>query len=139
MKNNFSLTQNMQISKETAYVGLSDASGTDCEVEKLSQNYVLRRIDDLERYLKKDERLVQYILSITPIINSYFPQNKKYLTYCIDPEFSDLNQAVICVIGNDSSFEEEHDLMNRLNSEILHLDEFSVEVKSSVAVRMWWL
>jgi hypothetical protein len=50
-----------------------------------------------------------------------------------------LNPALICVIGNDSAFEKERELMNRLNEELLYSSEFSVHVKSLISVRLWWL
>ena len=105
----------------------------------LSKYYILRKTDELKEYLKRDERLIQYIKFITPIIRKYFSERKIYLTYCIDPEFEELNDVKICVIGNDSSFEDEHELMNNLNDELLHSTEFPVEVKSLLSVRMWWL
>ena len=62
-----------------------------------------------------------------------------YLTYCTDPEFKELSSARICVIGNDSMFEDEHELMNELKKEIIYSTEYPVEVKSLISVRMWWL
>lgn len=136
MNRNFSLAQNMQISKENAYVcGTDDLDN----LKKLSKEYNLRKIDELKKYLQKDGRLVPYILSIAPTINNYFPEHGKYLTYCMDPEFSELSQAVICVVGNDSSFKEDHELMNGLIDEILSSTDFPVEVKSMISVRMWWM
>jgi hypothetical protein len=88
--------------------------------------------------MKKDDRLIPYIHSITPLIKEYFPNHRKYLTYCIDPEFEELNCAKICVIGNDSLFEEEHALMNRLKKEIIYSTDYPVEVKSLISVRLWW-
>ena len=89
--------------------------------------------------MKKDDRLIPYIHSITPLIKEYFPANERYLTYYIDPEFEELNHALICVIGNDSAFEKERRLMNQLNEELLYSTEFSVHVKSLISVRLWWL
>lgn len=108
------------------------------EFEKLSKDYTLRRTNELKEYLKKDERLISYINTITPLIKEYFPENKIYLTYCVDPEFEEeLNRAKICVIGQDSLFEEEYKKMNELEDEILNLTEFPVQVKSLISVRLW--
>ena len=139
MQQKFSQRLEMQIPKENTYTGAVKMPNIDDELEKLSKYYILRKTDELKEYLKKDERLIQYIKFITPIIRKYFSARKIYLTYCIDPEFEELNDVKICVIGNDSSFEDEHELMNNLNDELLHSTEFPVEVKSLLSVRMWWL
>lgn len=52
------------------------------EFEKLSKDFALRRINELKEYLKKDERLIAYINTITPLIKEYFPENKMYLILC---------------------------------------------------------
>lgn len=139
MNHHYSQKLEMQIPKENTYTGLTKTPNIDSELEKLSKNYSLRKINELREYLKKDNRLVPYIHSITPLIKKYFPNKKIYLTYCIDPEFEELNSVKICVIGNDSLFEEEHALMNALNEDLLYSTEFPVEVKNLISVRLWWL
>ena len=139
MQKNYSQRLEMQIPKENTFVGLTNTPSINHELEKLSKNYTIRKSDELKEYFEKDERLIPYIHSITPLIKEYFPDKKIYLTYCIDPEFKELDQAIICVIGDDSSFEEEHALMNALNDELLYSTEYPVEVKSLIFVRMWWL
>ena len=139
MQKNYSPRLEMQIPQEHAYIGLVNTPNIDAELNKLSKNYTLRKVDELKEYFGKDERLIPYIHSITPLIKEYFPDRKMYLTYCIDPEFKELNRARICVIGNDSLFEEEHELMNKLKKEIIYSTEYPVEVKSLISVRMWWL
>ena len=57
----------------------------------------------------------------------------------MNPEFEELNHAIICVIGNNSLFEKEREMMNRLNDELLYLTDFSIDVKSLISVRLWWL
>jgi len=111
--------------------------GQNREFEKLSKDYTLCKINELKEYFKKDDRLIAYINTITPLIKKYFPENKMYLTYCVDPEFEELNRAKICVIGHDSLFEEEYRKMNELEDEILNLTEFPVQVKSLISVRLW--
>lgn len=138
MQQNYSQRLEMQIPQENAYIGIINTRNIDADLEELSKNYTLRKTDELKEYLQK-ERLIPYILSITPLIKEYFPNKKIYLTYCVDPEFKELNNAKICVIGNDSLFEEEHELMNKLKKEIICSTEFPVEVKSLISVRMWWL
>ena len=46
---------------------------------------------------------------------------------------------MICIIGQDDLFEEEHKQMNNLIDEILYSNEYPVEIKSLISVRMWWL
>ena len=139
MQQNYSKRLEMQIPQENTYIGLPKTQPMDNELERLSKDYTIRKIKELKEYLKKDERLIPYIHSITPTINKYFPNNQKVLTYYIDPEYKELNRAMICVIGIDDLFEEEHELMNYLKKEIIHSTEYPVEVKSLISVRMWWL
>lgn len=139
MQEEYSQRLQMQIPQENRYIGIANTPNMDSELEKLSKNYNIRKISKLKEYLEKNERLIPYIHSITPVINKYFPNNQKYLTYYIDPEFKELNCAIICVIGTDDLFEEEHAKMNNLIDEILYSTEFPVETKSLISVRMWWL
>lgn len=46
---------------------------------------------------------------------------------------------MICVIGKENKFEEEHDKMNALTDDILYSTEYPLEVKNLISVRMWWL
>ena len=98
-----------------------------------------KKIDELKEYLEKNGGLIPYIHSITPLIKDYFPKNELCLTYYIDPEFEELNHALICVIGKNSLFEKERELMNQLNDKLLYLTDFSTDVKSLISVRLWWL
>lgn len=139
MRQNYSQRLEMQIPQENTYIGLANTTNMDQELDNLSKDYTIRKIGELKEYMKKDDRLIPYIHSITPLINDFFPDNERYLTYYMDPEFEELNHALICVIGNDSLFEKERELMNQLNEELLCSTEFSVKVKSLISVRLWWL
>ena len=139
LRHNYSQKLEMQIPQENIYTGLEIKPTIDEELKELSKYYSFRKINNLKEYLKKDERLIPYIKSITPTIMEYFPKHRKYLTYCIDPEFKDWDSVKICVIGNDSLFEQEHELMNKINDEILNSIEYPIEVKNLISVRMWWL
>ena len=89
------------------------------EFARLSKDYNILKISELNEYMEKYDKL--------------------NLTYYIDPEFEELNHAIICVIGNNSLFEKEREMMNRLNDELLYLTDFSIDVKSLISVRLWWL
>ena len=137
MQQNYFQRLEMQISQENINTGLENS--LNYELEKLSKKYNLRRVNELKEYIVKDEMIIPYINSITPLIMEYFPDNKRYLTYCTDPEFEELSKAKICIIGNDSLFEEERELMSALNDEILYLKNYSTHVKNLISVRLWWL
>ena len=139
MHRNYSQRLEMQIPHENKYAKLTDTQNINQEFVKLSKDYDILKINKLNKYMKKYDKLIPYINSITPLIKDYFPKNKKYLTYYIDPEFEELNHAIICVIGNNSLFEKEREMMNRLNDELLYLTDFSIDVKSLISVRLWWL
>ena len=139
MQKNYSQGLEMQIPQENTYTGLENSVNLNNELEELSKKYHLRRVEELKAYIVKDNRIIPYINSITPLIIEYFPDNKRYLTYCKDPEFKDLSKAKICIIGNDSLFEEERELMNVLNEKLLHMKNYPSHVKNSISVRLWWL
>ena len=139
MHRNYSQRLEMQIPHENNYAKLTETQNINQEFVKLSKDYDILKINKLMKYMKKYDKLIPYINSITPLIKDYFPKNKKYLTYYIDPEFEELNHAIICVIGNNSLFEKEREMMNRLNDELLYLTDFSIDVKSLISVRLWWL
>lgn len=138
MNQNYSQRLVMQIPQENTYTGLENSLNINQEINKLSKDYKLRKISELKEYLTKNPQLIPYINSITPLIKESFPKNKKYLTYYIDPEFEELNKAKICVIGNDSLFETEREMMNDLNDKLLHMN-YPTYVKSLISVRLWWL
>ena len=139
MQQNYSQRLEMQIPQENTYTGLENSLNLNYELEKLSKKYNLRRVNELKEYIVKDEMIIPYINSITPLIMKYFPENKRYLTYCTDPEFEELSKAKICIIGNNSLFEEERALMSTLNEEILYLKNYPTHVKNLISVRLWWL
>lgn len=129
----------MQIPQENTYTGLINSRNMDKELANLLKDYNILKIDELKEYLEKNDGLIPYIHSITPLIKEHFPKNKLYLTYYIDPEFEELNHALICVIGKNSLFEQEREIMNQLNDELLYLTDFSTDIKSLISVRLWWL
>ncbi|MEE1149730.1 hypothetical protein [Methanobrevibacter sp. UBA212] len=139
MQQNYSQRLEMQIPQENTYTGLTKTKNMDKELANLSKDYNILKIDELKEYLEKNGGLIPYIHSITPLIKDYFPKNELCLTYYIDPEFEELNHALICVIGKNSLFEKERELMNQLNDKLLYLTDFSTDVKSLISVRLWWL
>lgn len=139
MQQFYSQRPEMQIPQENTYKRLEIMRNLDAEFKTLSKNYLINKKNELIKYIKKHDELIPYLKTITPLINNYFPNNKKYLTFCKDPEFKELNQAMICVIGQDSLFEEERELMKSLNNDILYLNEFPINVKNLISVRLWWI
>ena len=57
------------------------------EEGKITREEIEARVEELKAYIVKDNRIIPYINSITPLIIEYFPDNKRYLTYCKDPEY----------------------------------------------------
>ncbi len=136
MRQNYSKKLEMQIPQGNTYTEPINRGNIDAELAILSKNYDIRKRNELKEFIKKNNRLIPYIHSITPDINKYFPNHEKFLTYYTDPEFKELNSAMICVIGKKNKFEEEHNKMNALTDDILYSTEYPLEVKNLISVRM---
>jgi hypothetical protein len=66
MRQNYSQRLEMQIPQENTYVGLANTRNMNQELENLSKDYILRKIDELKDYMKKDDRLIPYTLDYSP-------------------------------------------------------------------------
>ena len=68
MQKNYSQGLEMQIPQENTYTGLENSVNLNNELEELSKKYHLRRVEELKAYIVKDNRIIPYINSITPLI-----------------------------------------------------------------------
>ena len=68
MPKNYSQGLEMQIPQENTYTGLENSVNLNNELEELSKKYHLRRVEELKAYIVKDNRIIPYINSITPLI-----------------------------------------------------------------------
>lgn len=97
MRGNISPRPEMQIPPENAYTGLNIAKNFDEEFDRLSGNYELHNTSKLKSFTKKHENILGYIHELTPIIEKYFPNYGKFIEFCEDPEFSDLDFVMIYI------------------------------------------
>ncbi|MBQ9161528.1 MAG: hypothetical protein IJ122_09480 [Methanobrevibacter sp.] len=137
MNNNFSLRQNMQIPQKRAYVGLEFGNNLDEEIEELSKHYEIHNIHQVKDFIRKNEDLVEYIKSITPIIDKHFPDNKKCLTFCEDSEFEELDDITIFISCFKADFDRDWKQLDVLEKELCYLDGFSTKLKGLISVDLW--
>lgn len=96
---NYSQGLEMQIPRENAYTGLAIRPDFDDEFDKLSENYAINQINDVKCFIEKHENILEFIHELTPLIDEYFPDYRKIIEFCKDPEFSDLDFIMIYVDG----------------------------------------
>ena len=80
MKQYLSQKLEMQIPQENVFTGMEIMKDFDKRFEELSKNYNIRKKEALRSYLEENKELISYMEFITPLVNQYFPNNKKYLT-----------------------------------------------------------
>ena len=78
---NFSLMHNMQIPQENVY-NIIKIRNPDENIEELLKNFEIHKPQEVKEFIEENNELVQYINSITPLIDNYFPGYKKCLTFC---------------------------------------------------------
>ena len=120
-------------------VGMVDVLNFDDALEKLSKKYNMKNRNEVEKFLKNHSELIQYIQKITPLIHDYFPNYQKCLVFRPDPEFDDLDDVAIYILGKNSSFKEEREKLENLNKDILYITDVSTQIKRLVSVGLWWL
>lgn len=136
MYQNFSLRQNMQIPQENIY-NTSRVSSPDENIEDLSKYYEIRKPREVKEFIKVNNKIIRYIYSITPLIDSHFPGYKKCLTFCKDPEFDELDDITIYINCLKSQFDAEWKKLDELEKELFYLDGFSNQTKGLISVDLW--
>lgn len=135
MKHNFSQRLEMQIPQENAYTGMKIMKNFDEKFEELSKNYSLHNVKQLKTFIKKHENILDFIHGITPLINKYFPNYKKSIEFCEDPEFNDLDFVMIYI--NCSIYEKDRKTLEKFKNEPLYMSKFSKKINGLVCVGLW--
>ena len=136
MYQNFSLRQNMQIPHENVHV-TGTAGNSDAEIYALSKNYQIHKPPELKEFIKDNAQLIQYINAITPLINNQFPNYKKCITFCKDPEFDELEDVTIYINSFKEDFDRGWKKLDELEKELFGIDEFSNKIKGLVSLDLW--
>lgn len=136
MYQNLFLRQNMQIPQENVYNPIT-ISSLDKNIEDLSKNYEIHKPQEVKEFFEDYDELVQYISSITPLIDKHFPDYKKCLTFCQDPEFEELDDITIYIHSFKSQFDTDWKKLDELEKELFYLDGFSNQTKGLISVDLW--
>ena len=116
-------------------IGMIEVIDFDEEFEKLSDNYTLQDKEKIKNFIKNHENILSYIHEITPLINNYFPHYQKIITFCEDPEFSELDFVMIYIKG--FSYDEDYKNLKRFENEPLFLSKFSRNINGLLCVDLW--
>ena len=136
MYQNFSLRQNIQIPQENVNNAIK-ISSLDKNIEDLLKNYEIHKPQEVKEFFEANNELVQYISSITPLIDKHFPGYKKCLTFCQDPEFGELDDISIYIHSIKSQFDTDWKKLDELEKELFYLDGFSNQTKGLISVDLW--
>ena len=109
----------------------------DDEFEKLSDNYDMHDSDDVKRFMEKHEHILGYIHELTPLINRYFPNHEKFIEFCPDPEFSDLDFVMIYIAAQESDYDSDYELLKKFKNEPLYMSKFSKDIRGLLCVELW--
>lgn len=135
MQKNYSPRLVMQIPKENAYTGLSIKPDIDEEFERLSKTYDIHEIHSVNSFIEQHKNILGFINEITPLINDYFPDYKKIIEFCKDPELNELDFIMIYIEG--ISFDEDYEKLKKFKNEPLYLSKFSKNINGLVCVELW--
>lgn len=135
MQQNYSQRLEIQIPKENNYTGLNIEKNSDDEFDKLLKNYEIRDSEKVKNFIGNNEDILDYIDEITPLINRYFPNNRKFIEFCEDPEFSDLDFVMIYI--ECSIYEKDKKILAKFKNEPLYMSKFSRNIHGLVCVELW--
>lgn len=125
----------MKIPQGNVYTGLSITGTFDDNFDNLSPNYDMHNKDKVKSFIKKHTEILDYIHELTPILNEYFPNHEKFIEFCEDPEFSDLDFVMIWI--ECSIYEKDKIILDQFKNEPLYLSKFSRNIKGLLCVELW--
>ena len=118
------------------HVNGSDRNSS-ADMDVFSKNYEIHNPNELNEFIKNNVQLIQYITAITPIINNHFPNYKKCITFCKDPEFEELDDVTIYINSFQSDFDNDWKKLDELEKELFGIVEFSNRIKGLVSLDLW--
>lgn len=104
--------------------------------DELSENYDLINPKKIYEFIKLNNDLLNALYQILPLLKKYFPSEKFLLKFVPDYEFEELNQLVIYICTNEDNFDNNWNLLNKLNDEIDEL-KLNIFVSNLIAVDLW--
>ena len=92
---------------------------------------------EIQEFILLHDDLFDYLNEIKTLLQLYF-KNKDYcLEFSIDPEEPLLNQLVIYITSDESSFDNNWELLRKVNKKIRYIDKFPSSLKKLVSVDLW--
>lgn len=104
---------------------------------ELSNDFNLINIMEIQDFILLHDDLFDYLSQIKLLLQNYFSEYDYCLEFYSDPELQSLNQLVIYINGDESSFDEDWSSLKRMNSEINELGNFPNSVKHLISVDLW--
>lgn len=89
------------------------------------------------KFVRDNIDLIELIKKVNTLLKYYFPNHDYCLEFVPDPEFDSLNQLVVYIKVDESSFDEEWDLLKKLNKNIRSLKVSNPKVKQYFSVDLW--
>ena len=135
MQQNYSQKLEMQIPQENIYTGLEIMGNFNAEFEKLSENFTVHNKSKVKHFIKQHENILEFIHELTPLINDYFPNYKKIIEFCQDPEFSQLDFVMIYI--ESSAYETDKEILDKFKNEPVYMSKFSKNINGLLCVELW--
>lgn len=135
MKQNYSQRLEMQIPQGNVYLGRNTMKNFEDNFNKLSKNYEIHDSNKIKCFIKKHENILDYIHELTPLINEYFPNHGKFIEFCEDPEFKDLDFLMIYI--ECTAYEKDKKILDEFKNEPLYMSKFSRDIRGLVCVELW--
>ena len=109
----------------------------DFKFNELDEKFNLINPKDIHDFILRNDDLFEYLDEIIILLHKFF-QNKNYcLEFSFDPEIQDLSQLIIYINTNELSFDNDWELLRKLNKEIRHIDKVPLTLKKLVSVDLW--
>lgn len=109
----------------------------DFKFNELDEKFNLINPKDIHDFILRNDDLFEYLDDIIILLHKFF-QNKNYcLEFSFDPEIQDLSQLIIYINTNELSFDNDWELLRKLNKEIRLIDKFPLTLKKLVSVDLW--
>ncbi|WP_305514436.1 hypothetical protein [Methanobrevibacter sp. V14] len=104
---------------------------------ELSNNFNLINPKEIHEFILLHDDLFDYLNELKNLLQLSFKNNDFCIEFSIDPEDSLLNQLVIYINSNDSSFDSDWELLRKVNKKIRSFDKFPSSLKKLVSVDLW--
>ena len=106
-------------------------------IKNTLSNFELLNENETIDFIIKNMGLIELIEKVTYLIKTHFPNNTFALEYEIDLEIPSFNKIIVYVKGEEESFDEDWEVVKKVNKEIRNLSLYDDSVKSLLSVDLW--